>query len=69
MLVQVVPSDVVSVPTLRSAMGVTSEPIQATSVVDLSEDIAWQPGKAGLRPEMKQNELDQDLNDFFGRST
>jgi hypothetical protein len=69
---QAVPSDVVSTPSLRTAMGITSEPTQSSSTaagytVDASAKASWPSSSVQSDSASKQSELDEDLNEFFGQ--
>jgi hypothetical protein len=69
---QVVPSDVVSMQTLRTAMGITHEPVQpcaAGKTVETAANASASSTNVQSDSLSKQSELDEDLNEFFGQGT
>lgn len=62
----------VSTQTLRSAMGITSEPVQpyaAEKTIETAASASWASNNVQSEQSSKQSELDEDLNEFFGQGT
>jgi len=65
-VMQVAPSDVVTLQAIRSAMGVSCEPAAGNASVEMSNFPSVGGGETSSN---KQQELDADINDFFAQGT
>ena len=62
----------VSTHSVRTAMGVTSEPTQSSAAgytVETPANASWPPSSVQSDSASKQSELAEDLNEFFGQGT